>query len=100
MEEFDDFNDRSDEQPSDLQEVDARDVLKDFFNRNRTQVFFSRQLEVRNEKEYFHWITNRAIRDLENEGFISAEWRKLNTGLLLNLFGIEAIGSIGGVLHG
>lgn len=85
MEEFDDFNSRSDEHPTDLREIDAREVLRDFFDRNRTQVYFSRQLEVQNEQEYFHWITNRALRDLEDEGFISTEWRKLNTGTSIKL---------------
>ena len=33
-------------------------------------MFFSRQLEVIHEQEYFHWITSRAIRDLEAEGLI------------------------------
>lgn len=66
--------------PSDERELEARDHLRQFFNRNRERVFFSRQLEVQNENEYFHWITNRAIRDLEDEGLIRSEWRQLSTG--------------------
>ncbi len=48
-------------------------------------MFFSRQLEVQNEHEYFHWITNRAIHDLEAEGSIKGEWRKLRTGTAIKL---------------
>ena len=68
MEEFDDFNDGADERAPDLREIDATNALRNFFEGNREQVFFSRQLEVRNEQEYFHWITNRAIRELESKG--------------------------------
>lgn len=64
----------------DLVEEDARQFLRGFFERNPQHVYFSRQLEVQNEKTYFHWITNRAIRNLEGEGIILSETRKLNSG--------------------
>jgi hypothetical protein len=51
--------------PPDERELEARDALREFFQNNRETVFFSRQLEVLYEDTYFHWITNRAIRDLE-----------------------------------
>lgn len=73
------------DESSDVTEVLARDHLRGFFNGNRQQVFFSRQLEVQNEKEYFHWITNRAIRDLEEDGLIKSEWRELTTGAKIKL---------------
>lgn len=63
--------------PLDVYEEDARDRLKHFFEQNRDRVFFSRQLEVQNEAHYFHWITNRAIRELEIKGVIKSEERKL-----------------------
>lgn len=65
---------------SDEAQLEARDHLRRFFNTNRDAVFFSRQLEVQNEDKYFHWITNRALHDLEAEGLLQSEWRKLNTG--------------------
>jgi hypothetical protein len=70
---------------SDETEVAARDRLRRVFAENRERVFFSRQLEVQNENEYFHWITNRAIHDLEAEGSIKSEWRKLSTGTSIKL---------------
>jgi len=36
-------------------------------------VFYSRQLEVRLEKTFFHWVTNRAVRELVGEGFFSVK---------------------------
>lgn len=67
-------------EPPDPVEADAREFLRGFFNDNPQRVYFSRQLEVQNEKRYFHWITNRAVRDLEAEGTILSESRKLSSG--------------------
>ncbi len=83
MSDFDETYDES--QPSDETELEARDHLRRFFDKNRERIFFSRQLEVQNEHEYFHWITNRAIHDLEAEGSIKGEWRKLRTGTAIKL---------------
>jgi hypothetical protein len=83
--EFDDFNDDIEERPHDSAEIKARDFLEEFFENNSAQVFFSRQIEIQNEATYFHWITNRAIRELEAEGKILTEWRKLNTGTDIKL---------------
>jgi len=71
--------------PPDQREIEASDRLREFFDVNREHVYFSRQLEVINEQEYFHWITNRAIRSLEAEGLIKSEWRKLRTGTSIKL---------------
>ncbi len=80
---FDDF-DLEDEglaaHELDPQEIGARERLRAFFEGHRRQVFFSRQLEVQNEELYFHWITNRAIRDLESEGLILSDRRALKGG--------------------
>lgn len=77
-----DYNDlfgwqSTDDESLDVYEKDAREHLRPFLEQNRDRVFFSRQLEVQNEDRYFHWITNRAIRDLEAEGLIKSEVRKL-----------------------
>lgn len=58
----DDFD--ADEQPPDPREEDAREALEAFFEANREAVFFSRQIEVQHEDKWYHWITNRALRDL------------------------------------
>lgn len=83
MEDYEDFSFNpasSRHRPSDPKEREARDELADFFDKNREHVFFSRQLEVRNERKYFHWITNRALRDSEEQRLIKRERRKLKTG--------------------
>ena len=84
---FEDFG-WEDERPlaeSDPVEINARESLRLFFDKNPQQVFFSRQLEVQNEGQYFHWITNRAIRDLEAEGVILSETRPLVGGGTIKL---------------
>ncbi|HLQ36990.1 MAG TPA: hypothetical protein VK348_04270 [Planctomycetota bacterium] len=64
----------------DPKEVEARRVLRRFFEDNPENVFFSRQLEVRNEKEFFHWVTNRALHELVKEGLVLNERRDFRTG--------------------
>lgn len=71
--------------PPDERELEARDALRQFFHNNRQTVFFSRQLEVLYEDTYYHWLTNRAIRNLEAEESIRSEWRKLRTGTSIKL---------------
>ena len=58
----------------------ARVQLIAFFEEHRDGVFFSRQLEVRFEDQFFHWITNRAIGDLVRQGAVRMEARDLADG--------------------
>jgi len=79
------YHEELDERPPDPKQELARDELTAFFEEHNDQVFYSRQLEVRYEKEYFHWITNRALRDLEG-GLIKSEPRPLGTGGSVKLY--------------
>lgn len=58
----------------------ALEALDRLFDQQRDRVFFSRQLEVLLEADYFHWVTNRALRDLIAAGTIRDEERRLATG--------------------
>jgi hypothetical protein len=69
----------SDVRPNDSSEQLAAAKLREFFKAHREQVFFSRQLEVQQEKQFFHWITNRALHRLRDEGLILTETRTLKT---------------------
>jgi hypothetical protein len=51
----------------------AKRVLVEFFQANRESVFYQRQLQVIFEREYFHWITVRALLELVKEGSIAEE---------------------------
>jgi hypothetical protein len=61
-------------------EEQAKAKLREFFNANPERVFFSRQLEVQFEGEFFHWVTNRALRHLIEEAFLAHEFEKLKFG--------------------
>jgi hypothetical protein len=71
--------------PPDPMQAQARDKLVKYFDEHPEKVFFSRQIEILNETEFFHWVTNRAIRDLEVSGKILTEVRQLGTGGTIKL---------------
>jgi hypothetical protein len=65
---------------ADTEEDKARARLIAHFEDHPQSVFYSRQLEVLFEREYFHWVTNRALRRLVDEGRVRTEERQLSTG--------------------
>lgn len=69
----------------DTAEEKARARLLAYFEDNPQGVFYSRQLEVLFEGEYFHWLTNRVLRRLVQEGRIHTETRQLSTGAEIKL---------------
>ena len=66
--------------PYDPAQGRVKKELEELFRIRPNEVFFSRQLEVKFEKNFFHWITNRAIHELEDEGQIVCEKRTIGTG--------------------
>ncbi|MGH7798707.1 MAG: hypothetical protein ACREQ2_27900 [Candidatus Binatia bacterium] len=81
MSDYDDYtNFEPEELPEDAKEGEAREEIEKFFEENQNKVFFSRQIEVRYEDKYFHWVTNRALRGLREAGVLKSEERKLATG--------------------
>ncbi|PYS33902.1 MAG: hypothetical protein DMG14_30750 [Acidobacteria bacterium] len=69
----------------DPQQIACRKRLRDFFESNEQQVFFANQLAVQNEKDFFHWITHRAIADLIRSKQIKTEVRQMKTGAPIRL---------------
>lgn len=65
------------EKPPDPRQDEAAHALE--------RMFFSRQLEVMHEGKWFHWVTNRALRELVARGAIRSETRQLVTGQRVNL---------------
>jgi hypothetical protein len=59
----------------DSEEEKARARVLAHFEDNPDNVFYSRQIEILFEHEYFHWVTNRALRRLVEEGRIRTEAR-------------------------
>ena len=65
---------------------DAYSEIKEFLNLNVLKVYYGRQIEVLFEDKYFHWITNRVLRQLVNERVILVESRNLKWGGSVNLY--------------
>jgi hypothetical protein len=63
----------------------ARARLLAHFEDHPESVFYSRQLEVLFENEYFHWVTNRAVGRLIGEGRVFSETRQLSIGSSVKL---------------
>ena len=76
---------RSVQTVDDTDEGRARARLLAHFEDNPETVFYSRQLEVLYEREYFHWVTNRALRRLVEEGRVLSETRRLDLGSEIKL---------------
>lgn len=74
-----------DERPADPREASARASLERFFEEHQEEVYFSRQLEILHEDSWYHWVTNRALRDLIASKVIRSEVRKLETGGAIHL---------------
>ena len=81
-----DFEEHDEQRPPDPVEANAKETLKEFFEKNRETVFYSRQIEVIHEAQYFHWITNRALRELADQGNIRSQQQKLSTNTTINLY--------------
>ena len=63
----------------------AREELLKFLGGQKDRVFYTKQLEVLFEKSYFHWVTNRAIHSLIEDGEIRTETALLSTGVGIKL---------------
>lgn len=60
---YEDYSGRDENgEGEDSYEQEVHEKLIELFEKEQKKVFFSRQLEVRLENDYFHWVTNRAIR--------------------------------------
>lgn len=58
----------------------AREALIEVLEAKYERVYFTRQLEIMLEDSFFHWITGRAIRGLQEEGILMSDVRNLATG--------------------
>lgn len=46
-------------------DVAVEEELLRFFEENKNEVFYSKQVEIHFEKEYYHWVTSRGLRNLK-----------------------------------
>jgi hypothetical protein len=77
-EEYDDNIDWLEEnRPRDVKIDEAKNVLiKELFLKEPDGVFYQRQIEIFFERQFFHWITAKALNELAEEGKIGVETKK------------------------
>ncbi len=69
---FGDYFDGKRERPRDSKVGEAKAVLlARYFPEDGRNVYYGRQLEVALEREFFHWITKKALNELAQEGSIN-----------------------------
>jgi hypothetical protein len=69
----------SNEHAPDAYVGDARLELQQLFREQPEEVFYLRQLTVRLEKRFFHWVTGRALKALVAEGALRTEKVRVGT---------------------
>jgi len=77
--EWDEHEREWEEYPRDAAIDAAKIAVKSFFqdSEHRKSVFYLMQLQVLFEKEFFHWITYKAVDELVEEGQLCDEFRQL-----------------------
>ncbi len=71
------------EYPRDVKIDDAKEKLILFFDENNEKVYYLKQLEIFFEKEFYHWITAKAINELIRENKLGKEEVPLQEGTRL-----------------
>jgi len=65
-----DYDELAAEPERDYKIDQAKEKLKGFFSQHNRDIFYMKQLEVRHEKQFFHWITANATNELIDEGVL------------------------------
>lgn len=50
--------------------LEAQKQIREIYERDKQSVYYVRQMQIKFEKEYFHWITNNALLQLEKFGYL------------------------------
>lgn len=71
----DDFNDAPEEYYEEISQADhyflqAQADIKELYENNKESVYYIRQLQIKFERKYFHWITNNALIGLYKIGYL------------------------------
>ena len=66
--------------PPDPKTQEVKRILFNEFRENPRKVYYQRQLEVRHEKGYYHWLTDRALKELGDEEKIRVSFHQIRVG--------------------
>lgn len=50
--------------------LQAKEEIKSLYETDKENVFYIRQLQVKFEKDYFHWLTYNVLESLKKEGYL------------------------------
>ena len=50
--------------------IQVQKEIRELYENDRESVYYIRQLQIKFEKEYYHWITNNAIIELYKFGYL------------------------------
>ncbi len=64
MDDYDDYYEQPEEHPRDAAIDSAIERVRAFFNQSPRRLFYSTQIETSLEREFFHWITGKALLEL------------------------------------
>lgn len=85
-EHYDYFEEEEPEPTRDLKIDEAKIVIAEIFNQEPERVFYSVQIETRLERDFFHWITNKGLKELTEEGVIARETRVVPVNQSVNFY--------------
>ncbi len=62
---------------------EVKEEIVAFFNQKKKEIFYLRQIQIMFEKKYFHWITEKAVNELVEEGYLRKHEKPLKKGIRL-----------------
>lgn len=88
---FDEFEDYEPEElqplPRDTKIDEAKEVfMEDLFDRNAHEVYYERQIEVKYERKFFHWISAKALKELVKENAINTSLLHLQNNVPIRFY--------------
>ena len=70
MHDYEDYDHELSERPRDIAIDDAVVELRAFFANSPERLFYATQIETKFEREFFHWIVGKALREMADSGEI------------------------------
>lgn len=68
----------ADQEAGDPRVPKVKERILEHFRQHPEDVFYERQLAVFFEGDYFHWLTSRALRELEDQGKLASDFMRLS----------------------
>jgi hypothetical protein len=66
--------------------LNAQRDIRELYERDKESIFYIRQLQVKFEKRYFHWVTHNALKGLLNMGYLKEERMLMGEGTSAHYF--------------